>query len=73
MVAGCPLSHLAFGLLTAPVESIQQAAANRRPGNQYRIVDQLSFGLAAVLAIEAFNPAGGVYELLLAGEERMAM
>jgi hypothetical protein len=47
--------------------------ATRRPGNQYSTVDQLSFGLAAVLAIEPFDAAGGVHEFLLAGEERMAV
>jgi hypothetical protein len=57
-----------------------EAAA--QPGNQYSVVDWLSFGsfggfgafgLAAVPAIEPLDPSGGVYELLLAGEERMAI
>ena len=53
----------------------------RAAGNQYSVVDGLSFGsfgslcsfcLAAVPAIEALDAAGGVHELLLAGKERMA-
>ena len=43
------------------------------PGNHYCVVDQLSFGLAAVLPIEAFNASGGVDKLLLAGKERVAI
>ena len=43
------------------------------PGNHFWIVDQLSFGLAAVLPIEAFNAPGGVDKLLLAGKERVAI
>jgi hypothetical protein len=45
-------------------------------GNQYSVVDCLSFGgfgLAAVFAIEPLDAAGGVYELLLAGKKRMAI
>jgi len=42
-------------------------------GNQYSAVDQLSFGLAAVLSVESFNSAGSVYEFLLAGKERVAV
>jgi hypothetical protein len=41
-------------------------------GNQYSAVDQLSFGLAAVLAIESFNAARSVDQFLLAGKERVA-
>ena len=43
------------------------------PGNQYCVVDQLSFGLTAVFAIEPFDAARSVDQLLLAGEERMAI
>ena len=42
-------------------------------GNQYFAVDQLSFGLAAVLPIESFNSTRSIDQFLLAGEERMAV
>jgi hypothetical protein len=51
----------------------------RGSGNQYSVVDCLSFGgfgsfgLAPVPAIEPLDAAGGVYELLLAGKERVAV
>jgi len=57
-----------------------EAAA--RSGNQYSVVDWLSFGsfgsfgafgLAAVPAIEPLDSAGCIYELLLAGEKGMAI
>lgn len=40
-------------------------------GNQDHTVKQLSFGLATVLAVESFDAAGRVNQLLLAGEKRM--
>src|SRR6185436_20702324 len=43
------------------------------PGNHYCVVDQLSFCFTAVLTIKSFDAAGGIDELLLAGEERMAI
>ena len=39
--------------------------------NQYQAVDQLSFGFASVLAVEALDAACGIHQLLFAGEERM--
>lgn len=49
----------------------QQAMQMSGPGNQDQTVYQLSFGLAAVLAVESFDAAGGVNQLLFAGEKRM--
>jgi|GEM_PF-4167601 len=41
------------------------------PGNQDHTVNQLGFGLAAVLAVESFDATGGINQLLLAGEKRV--
>ena len=46
---------------------------DRRPGNQYSVVDELSFGLATVLAIESLDAARRIDQLLLAREERVAV
>jgi hypothetical protein len=43
-----------------------------RPGNQYLVVDELSFGFASVLAIEALDAACRVDQLLFPGEKRVA-
>lgn len=73
MVAGAaPI--FAFSLLVLPNLTMEQSASNIRlggPGNQYHTVSQLSFGLAAVLAVESFHAAGGVNQLLFAGEKRV--
>ena len=42
-------------------------------GNHYCVVDRLSFALASVLAIESLHAAGGIYQFLLAGKERVAI
>jgi hypothetical protein len=63
-------------LLNALGKSLQQFEAIGRPDNQYSVVDELSFGVfgfAAVLAIEALDSSGGIHQLLLSGEERMAV
>jgi hypothetical protein len=52
--------------------NLEQAMRPGGPGNQYNTVNQLSFGLAAVLAVESFDAAGGVDQLLLAREKRVA-
>src|ERR1044071_5712443 len=48
---------------------------DRRPGNQYSVVDDLSFGccLATVFAVETLDTSGCIYQLLLAREERVAV
>lgn len=72
MVAGCRFIF-AFNLLTLPgqMRNNQQAMRPGGPGNQDQTVNQLSFGLAAVLAVESFDAAGGVNQLLFAGEKGM--
>jgi hypothetical protein len=43
------------------------------PGNHDCAVEQLSFGLSAVLAIKAFYATGGINQFLFSGEERVAV
>ncbi len=72
MVAGCRIELLAFRLLA--ILDRKQSTRGMRPGgpgNQYWVVYQLSFGLTPVFAIETFDAAGGIDQLLFAGEERM--
>lgn len=73
MVAGCrfDFSHSACSRFS--IENSQRADATGRPGNHYCVVDQLSFCLTAVPAIEPFDAARSVDQLLLACEERMAI
>ena len=52
-------------------ETVSKLMRPGGPGNHYHTVNQLSFGLAAVLAVESFDAAGGVNQLLLAGEKRV--
>src|SRR3954469_879482 len=52
---------------------VSAAEAHACPGNQYSVVVKLSFGLASVLAVKALDAPGGVHQLLLAGEERVAV
>jgi hypothetical protein len=64
----------AFKLLVALwVESGQRLEATGRSGNQYWVVNQLSFGFATVLAIKPFDATRRVNELLLARKERVAV
>ena len=49
----------------------QQAMRPGGTGNQDQTVNQLSFGLASVLAVESLDAAGGVNQLLFSGEKRV--
>jgi len=53
-------------------ENHKRADATGRPRQPNNVVVQLSFGLAAVLAIEPFHAARGVDQFLFAGEEGVA-
>lgn len=73
MVAGCR-SYLRIQLAYSSESDEEPSASYTRPGgpgNQYHTVSQLSFGLAAVLAVESFDAAGGIDQLLFAREERV--
>jgi hypothetical protein len=59
--------------LLSKVENDQQFEATGRPGNQYLIVDKLSFGFTTVLAVKSFDATRRVDEFLLARKERMAI
>jgi hypothetical protein len=68
MVAGCRFVFRSACSLTSETVSAMRPGG---PGNQYYTVDQLSFGLAAVLAVESFDASGGIHQLLLARKKRM--
>jgi hypothetical protein len=55
------------------LRTLSSSRATGRPGNQYFVVDRLSFGFTAVLAIKPFDAARRVNELLRAREEGVAV
>jgi hypothetical protein len=55
------------------IENGQQLEATGRPGNQYSVVNQLSFGFAPVLAIKPLDATRRIDELLLTRKERMTV
>jgi hypothetical protein len=71
LVAECRF-YFRINKLTILGMNRQLADATGRPGNQYWVVDKLSFGFTAVPAIESLDAAGSVYKFLLSCEERVA-
>ena len=72
MVAECRFDFSLPALLEF-LSRTWRADATGGPGNQYSVVDQLSFGFSTVLTIEPFDAARSVNQLLFAGEEWMAI
>lgn len=62
-----------FHLARSSLRTVSEVNARGGTSNQYSAVEQLRFGLAAVLPIESFDSTGCVDQFLLSGEEGVAV